>query len=325
MNSMAKPLSRKSQIMTDLTNYFLLASAHSKTWSLNKMFIFLNKFIEINPDLKLDWEINDLKSWSIFFGVSVDWELVAMTERIWLSIKKKEKLIGYIRTDMPLLILLQECRFIFAVESEMYTILVDKFDEKKFSFDLTKEPEISSNLGKSYFWNEKADIVNPNKFSIVELWWATIVAPKEIEGKSDLTSYLIRSSNLREEWSDQKVRSALNLISQHLIDAQIVWEEEDGEKWAEVRFGNESICFIRIDIPLLFTSSNHIDLIRTLSSDQINLRDEVIFVSIENFTANNISFDRKCIEKIFSEIDFRLLSDPCSVEDFVFLTMFIAL
>ena len=202
--------------MIDLTEYFLSAASKAVQWSPSKMFQFLDKLTSKIPNAKADWQINELYSWSQLAGIKVEWELLPFEQRTWLMVKKENVAIGYIRVDMPLLIMLEN--YVSDLENEIISneivlVSVKDFNLNKFSIDLENEKRLHPEKRKGKFWNLSKDIVDPNHFSINELWWATI-APPSLKAKQNLTSDILKAFSKKENWGLQKFEFALNLISE---------------------------------------------------------------------------------------------------------------
>lgn len=306
--------------MIDLTEYFLSAASKAVQWSPSKMFQFLDKLTSKIPNAKADWQINELYSWSQLAGIKVEWELLPFEQRTWLMVKKENVAIGYIRVDMPLLIMLEN--YVSDLENEIISneivlVSVKDFNLNKFSIDLENEKRLHPEKRKGKFWNLSKDIVDPNHFSINELWWATI-APPSLKAKQNLTSDILKAFSKKENWGLQKFEFALNLISENISYSRISWDKDSGEKWGEIRSDDETICFIGADIPLFFVCAKYTKTIYSLVSQN---NPNLILVTMNSSKTLEFELDKKDVCNLLPRWKLESLAQPFSIEDLIVTTI----
>jgi hypothetical protein len=137
--------------MRDISTLINAASLKSKDWTKEDAETMVQSLIEI-PKVFLDWDKGDGETWA--------------------RLLSEENVIAYVSVPMPIIICLDEyAEFILpklATKTEFF-IEVKDFEEHIFSIDPSLIPII-----EQIFCCKWSNRINPQQFSINELWWSTV-------------------------------------------------------------------------------------------------------------------------------------------------------
>lgn len=134
--------------MIDLTDVLLKAERYNSLWSKDSLKSLINK----NKNVIFDWDME-------------------CGER-WATMLLNNKFLGYISSVIPLVfcksVLLKDTQKI--LECEVLFISEDDFDDKKWFID----PQRLERESKKLKWIVNEQVLNFEKFSINDFWYATI-------------------------------------------------------------------------------------------------------------------------------------------------------
>lgn len=134
--------------MIDLTDVLLKAERYNSLWSKDSLKSLINK----NKNVIFDWDME-------------------CGER-WATILLNNKFLGYISSVIPLVfcksVLLKDTQKI--LECKVLFISEDDFDDKKWFID----PQRLERESKKLKWIVNEQVLNFEKFSINDFWYATI-------------------------------------------------------------------------------------------------------------------------------------------------------
>jgi len=133
----------------DLTVLFLQAYEQKNSWSEEALVSTLHLLGTLFPFASLDWDEDAGESWARFL--------------------RRNNVFIYVRADMPVVIVLRAyaSEVESALSGQVVVINVPSMSAQNFSFDVSE----IGRLFPEHIWSSD---VNPNSFSIDELWYTTV-------------------------------------------------------------------------------------------------------------------------------------------------------
>lgn len=138
--------------MIDLTSRFQQAAQRATTWTKTSFVEILDLVISLLPNFRVVWDEGAGETWAYLFDGS--------------------RVVGIVRYDAPLAIFLTDYTDVLQQELQetgIVVILVTSMEKSEYRLD----PSIAkSKLFPRWLW--RSETVNPECFSIMDLWWVTI-------------------------------------------------------------------------------------------------------------------------------------------------------
>jgi hypothetical protein len=316
-------------MVCNLTSYFLKAidlsvsdESRDRDWS--------SLWSNVIPKVTRDWNSSSIETWASVNNVDID-PLCLQELSPWELLTQQRQVISYFRIDLPLVFLLRKYTEItqnLIFNPCFVLVYVDDFLGKDYSINIEEvqcrfisvrreiENQAKGVRRKKEFWTATSDIVNPQSFSISDLWWATIRFPDLSDAGYDLTGFFIDAMTKFTSWPQGLLLKLLAEIKRTIPESNLTWET-GSENWAVLTFDDRACCFINVDFPLAFLQKNFPRHLQDLLQAY-----QLVTVLFDNEESNNYRLDSKKVSKVWPDWRYPNCSlDIFSIADLVYGTM----
>ncbi|MEM8677396.1 MAG: hypothetical protein AAGF83_26590 [Cyanobacteria bacterium P01_G01_bin.67] len=304
-------------MIIDLDESFNRAINLAPDWSIEYFFSTVKALRKAIYGTILRWDFQDLEHWSDFTGLQINWIQANPDEKTWGAINKGKKTVTYLRTDLPLLILLDKYAEIIqneAIFKRLEIIYSPDFYLKTYAIKQKTLEQLFVRRNQSVnFFLFFVKNFNLNKFSIKEFWWFSIIPPPENVIKLDLTDLFIKSNyNKKAITLDELFVTADKIIKS--IPKSIL-NYEYFEAWATITTPKKTVCIIGVNNAVIFVLNEYVDIIQQLVDWNY-----ILVIPVYSFEIQEYKIDKILVQQQFPLWNLEDLPSVFSIYDFIFQT-----
>jgi hypothetical protein len=230
--------------------------------------------------------------------------------------------IGFIRKDMPLILILDTYFGLIPEGIEIVVVPVHAFDEKIFSINPESIALDYERINHTPYSLINCDdrIVDSNKLSIYELLWSSICMPNFVKGTIDITALVSEAERnlvLFQGIGNLDIYSDIfeSLGQNFSLSCK---EDEEDTYWEIITKDDEFIGYAHYYLPLIFIEGVNI----TSEFENSMLSKNITVIKVKDWDTNDFCIELKTFQDVFSDasLPYEAWSESFSASNLIFAT-----